>query len=91
MSTGLATGDSTLRAPYNRPPLRASRYKRLRPRAATTPTGWMQPVVLAGDATARRRHPLGGAAGLAMGGRPCMAAGRPSSSPPSLRKRSKNT
>ncbi|RWW67056.1 hypothetical protein BHE74_00025529 [Ensete ventricosum] len=47
---GLATGGSPLRAPYSRPPLRASCCKRVCPRVTATPAGWPQPVVLAGTA-----------------------------------------
>ncbi|RWV81386.1 hypothetical protein GW17_00057200 [Ensete ventricosum] len=36
---GLAVGGRPLREPYSRPPLRASRYKWLCPRAAAAPTG----------------------------------------------------
>ncbi|RZR79491.1 hypothetical protein BHM03_00005221 [Ensete ventricosum] len=79
----------------------ASRCKRVCPRVAAAPTGWPQSVMPASVAPAgycpceRRRPPLHAGPGrdLAVGGRPCMGAGRgwsPSSSLPLLQKCSKN-
>ncbi|RRT63114.1 hypothetical protein B296_00025816 [Ensete ventricosum] len=59
-AAGVATlvGGSPLQVPCSWPPLRASRYKRLCPRVPAAPTGWPQPVVHAGGASSRKRHPF---------------------------------
>ncbi|RWV93999.1 hypothetical protein GW17_00043503 [Ensete ventricosum] len=122
LAAGQAAGDSSLQALCSRPPLRASRCKRVCLRATAAPAGWPQPVVPTSVAYVgccphkRRRPPLRATAlasgaslpcglalavadrplarglgrGLAVGGRPYMGAGHPSSSLPSLRKYNKN-
>ncbi|RZS20935.1 hypothetical protein BHM03_00053521 [Ensete ventricosum] len=50
LAAGLATGDSPLRAPCNRPPLQAPHYKRVCPWAVATPTGWPQLAIPVGVA-----------------------------------------
>ncbi|RWW70651.1 hypothetical protein BHE74_00021653, partial [Ensete ventricosum] len=76
LAVGLAICDSPLRAPYSRPPLRASRCKQVCPRAATAPASSIG--LPCGLALAVAGRPLVGGLGhsLAVGGRPCMGVGR---------------
>ncbi|RRT63612.1 hypothetical protein B296_00028290, partial [Ensete ventricosum] len=50
LATGLAVGDSPLWVPCSRPPLQASRCKRVCPQAATAPSSLPQLTVPAGTA-----------------------------------------
>ncbi|RZS23644.1 hypothetical protein BHM03_00056608, partial [Ensete ventricosum] len=93
---GLAAGGSPLRAPCSRPPLRAPRCKRVCPRVIVALTGYCacerrRPPLRAGSGSNRSprcRGPWPWVAGPTWG---LAVVGRPSSSLPSLRKRSKNT
>ncbi|RWW47529.1 hypothetical protein BHE74_00046469, partial [Ensete ventricosum] len=83
LAAGLAAGGSPLRAPCIRPRLRALRCKRACPWAAAPASGADLPY---GLALAAADRPLAGdlGRGLAVDGRPCIRAGRSSSSLPLL-------
>ncbi|RWV96867.1 hypothetical protein GW17_00040388 [Ensete ventricosum] len=87
LASRLAASGSPLRAPCSRPPLRASRCKRLCPRAGHSRSYPRAIAAPMGSASARRRRPFraspgcsqpptcrGLGRGLAVGGQPCMGA-----------------